>query len=296
MQIDSLSKVLELPIEQPGTTKPVDNQDKKPESQNNTIARDSIAIPEKKLVSDDPFADKKPVTTSATDTLKKVDSPKPIDTPRIEVDFEALIRFEVGDEEDPDSQIKKYLASGSDAPKIIVDMNGFDFDDKVIYTPKPDTAPTTPVKPKPAVSTGFTPVPKDLTAIITTNYSDIRGKKLQVRGDVVQPLNKLMEITSKNGIKVGVTYGHRSVEDQTRLWNNAVVKYGSPVRARKWVAPPGKSRHNKGYALDITMYKDGKKISQREFDKIVGQAGFYRPMSWEGWHIEPTTTKATKAR
>lgn len=293
MQIDSLSKVLEIPIETPGTTKPVDNQNKKPESQNNTIVKDSVSIPEKKVVSDDPFGDKKPVTTTKTDILKKADLPKPVDPPRLEVDFEGLLRYEIGDEEDPDSQIKKYLVGGSDAPKIIVDMNGIDFDDKVLYTPSPIN---TPVKPKPAISTGFTPIPKDLTAIITTNYSDIRGNKLQVRGDVVQPLNKLMEITSKNGIKVGVTYGHRSVQDQTRLWNNAIVKYGSPVRARKWVAPPGKSRHNKGYALDITMYKDGKKISQREFDKLIGQAGFYRPMSWEGWHIEPTTTKATKAR
>lgn len=130
--------------------------------------------------------------------------------------------------------------------------------------------------------------------IISTKHKDVRGNNIKVRADVAQPLNNLMYITSQKGIKVKVSSSYRSVEHQRDLWNKALKKYGSVKAARKWVAPPGKSNHNHGVALDVSMYKNGKKISQREFDNVIAQAGFYRPMSWEGWHIEPISTKKSR--
>ncbi|GIW23591.1 MAG: hypothetical protein KatS3mg068_2598 [Candidatus Sericytochromatia bacterium] len=53
--------------------------------------------------------------------------------------------------------------------------------------------------------------------------------------------------------------------------------------------------HNYGYAIDLAMYyRNGKKLSQTEFDKIIEEAGFYRPMDYEGWHIEPIYTKGRR--
>ncbi|MFN8577282.1 MAG: M15 family metallopeptidase [Candidatus Sericytochromatia bacterium] len=134
----------------------------------------------------------------------------------------------------------------------------------------------------------------DNSNIVSTRFKDAQGRNIKVRNDVVQPLNNLINITSQKGIKVQVSSSYRSVEHQKELWNKALKKYGSVKTARKWVAPPGKSNHNRGVALDLSMYRNGKKLSQREFDNIIAQAGFYRPMSWEGWHIEPLSTKKTR--
>lgn len=130
--------------------------------------------------------------------------------------------------------------------------------------------------------------------IISTKYKDVQGRNIKVRSDVAQPLNNLMNIANQKGIKVKVSSSYRSVEHQRELWNKALKKYGSVKAARKWVAPPGKSNHNHGVALDVSMYRNGRKLSQKEFDNIIAQAGFYRPMSWEGWHIEPISTKKTR--
>jgi hypothetical protein len=50
-----------------------------------------------------------------------------------------------------------------------------------------------------------------------------------------------------------ITSGYRSVAHQKRLWAAALVKYGSPQAARKWVAPPGGSPHHTGRAIDLWL-------------------------------------------
>lgn len=88
-----------------------------------------------------------------------------------------------------------------------------------------------------------------------------------------------------SGGKVWLVSGYRSVERQTQLWNAAVKKYGSEKAARKWVAPPGRSRHNHGIAADL-----GGDLKLAA--KLAAQFGLYRPMSWEPWHFEPRGSKA----
>ncbi len=116
------------------------------------------------------------------------------------------------------------------------------------------------------------------------------GKTVKIKAEAADEFHTLVNIADQKGIDVKVNSGYRTVEHQSVLWNQALKKYGSATTARKWVAPPGKSQHNNGIALDIAMYKNGKKVSQNEFDKVIAQAGFYRPMSYEGWHIEPIDT------
>lgn len=79
---------------------------------------------------------------------------------------------------------------------------------------------------------------------------------------------------------LSVTSGFRSNEEQTKLFNAAVQKYGSVDAARKWVAPPGHSNHNKGLAADLSG-------NLELAHKLAPQFGLTFPMSWEPWHVEP---------
>lgn len=86
--------------------------------------------------------------------------------------------------------------------------------------------------------------------------------------------------------------GYRSPELQAQLWKNALKKYGSPEKARKWVAPPGRSRHNSGQAADLKY--NGTRIDRLAEDhparvwltENVGRFGLSQPMSWEPWQVE----------
>lgn len=48
-----------------------------------------------------------------------------------------------------------------------------------------------------------------------------------------------------------IASAYRPIEHQQRLWDEAVAKYGSEEAARKWVAPPGRSAHQWGMAIDF---------------------------------------------
>ena len=78
--------------------------------------------------------------------------------------------------------------------------------------------------------------------------------------------------------------GYRSVDHQARLYENALKKYGSPEAARKWVAPPGNSRHNYGLAVDFGY---GTPAAKEYVHNVAQNYGLHFPMSWEDWHIEP---------
>lgn len=80
-----------------------------------------------------------------------------------------------------------------------------------------------------------------------------------------------------------VTSGFRSPERQAQLWQGALQKYGSPEKARKWVAPPGKSNHNHGHAADL-KYLDPSATAWAH--ENAGRFGLAFPLSNENWHIE----------
>lgn len=134
----------------------------------------------------------------------------------------------------------------------------------------------------------------DPDTIIKTSHKDVRGNDIRLARDAAAGLDKIMAETKRRGLTVRVVSSYRSVEQQAYLWEQALKKYGSAAAARKWVAPPGKSRHNSGKAIDIYMYRNGKQIPQKEFDEIIAKSGMYRPMSWEGWHVEPLSTKNSR--
>lgn len=82
--------------------------------------------------------------------------------------------------------------------------------------------------------------------------------------------------------------GYRPAWYQKRLFDAAVIKYGSEAAARKWVAPPGKSRHGKKGgqgAVDVAPSSSGAQLDQ-------ASERLFRPMSWEPWHVQLSTRDA----
>lgn len=84
--------------------------------------------------------------------------------------------------------------------------------------------------------------------------------------------------------KVTIGSGYRSPERQAQLFANAVKKYGSEAAARKWVAPPGHSNHNRGLAADL-HYTDPSVIAAIHAN--AAKYGLNFPLANENWHIEP---------
>lgn len=78
-----------------------------------------------------------------------------------------------------------------------------------------------------------------------------------------------------------VVSGWRSPAEQSVLWSEALVKYGSPEAADDWVAPPGSSMHERGLAVDL-----GGDIELAA--RLVEELGLplWRPLSNEPWHFE----------
>lgn len=94
------------------------------------------------------------------------------------------------------------------------------------------------------------------------------------------------EYNQKTGKTLDMTSAYRSPEKQQKLWQAAVNKYGSEAEARKWVAKPGSSFHEKGLAADIN-YSNRGPIEEADKLGLLQKYGLYRPISNEHWHIEP---------
>ncbi len=95
--------------------------------------------------------------------------------------------------------------------------------------------------------------------------------------------------------KLGIYSGARSNERQAELFNAAVAKYGSVAEARKWVAPPGNSQHNKGLAADLSYNGHSLKDAPPEVVNWLHQNaasfGLKFPLGNENWHIEDADTR-----
>ena len=110
--------------------------------------------------------------------------------------------------------------------------------------------------------------------------------------DFSQRLTKFILDARAQGVELGVGSGYRSYEKQKRLWEQALKKYGSPEKARKWVAPPGGSFHNKGLAVDLNSNGQflGKEANSKATEWAHANAkkyGLHFRMGHEPWHIEP---------
>ena len=124
-----------------------------------------------------------------------------------------------------------------------------------------------------------------------------RGKKVLLLDQAAQSYLLLVEAARSAGLAaptLELVSGFRSVAHQKQLWDAALKRYGSEAEARKWVAPPGKSVHQTGRAIDLWLgfgisSKNVKKMrATSAYQWLVQNAasfGFY-PYDREPWHWE----------
>jgi len=90
--------------------------------------------------------------------------------------------------------------------------------------------------------------------------------------------NMAKEYYELTGRKIQVNSGFRTREEQARLYRE------NPRKA----APPGRSRHQTGLAIDIQTVDANRLIQIGLMDKY----GFHRPVRGETWHIEPVEARS----
>ncbi|MCZ4555988.1 M15 family metallopeptidase [Rhodococcus maanshanensis] len=88
-----------------------------------------------------------------------------------------------------------------------------------------------------------------------------------------------------SGVKMHVTSGWRSAAYQQRLFDEAVVEYGSTSEAAKWVHSPSRSKHVSGQAVDI-----GPTNADDWLIRHGGDYGLCQTYANEMWHFELATT------
>ena len=89
-------------------------------------------------------------------------------------------------------------------------------------------------------------------------------------------LQRLEALAAKKGMKFHINSGHRSIEEQQRLWDN---RHNNPLP----VAPPGKSRHQSGRACDVSI--GGRPIQAVISDAELRAAGLV-PLKGDAPHVE----------
>ncbi len=98
---------------------------------------------------------------------------------------------------------------------------------------------------------------------------------------LTQRLDAFLADPRVDGTKINS--GHRTIEQQRALYASALDEYGSPKEAGKWVAPPGRSRHNFGRAVDLGRPSS---VTEKYFHDVAKEYGLAFPMSHEPWHAE----------
>jgi len=88
-------------------------------------------------------------------------------------------------------------------------------------------------------------------------------------------------LVTASGGTVTVVSGFRSSERQAHLWEQALRRYGSAEAADDWVAPPGRSMHERGLAVDL-----GGDLGRAV--QLIQELGLplHRPLANEPWHFE----------
>lgn len=87
------------------------------------------------------------------------------------------------------------------------------------------------------------------------------------------------------GVNLYIQSGYRSLELQSKLFNDAIKKYGSTDEASRWVSPPSVSRHPQGIAIDVNYPADPAGAKWLEINGY--KFGLCRVFENEWWHFEP---------
>ena len=127
-------------------------------------------------------------------------------------------------------------------------------------------------------------------------------RTLRAGRQVKHPVNLVVEAIQREAQEAGfrpplfdVYSGYRSVARQQVLWDRALERYGSEAEARRWVAPPGRSAHHTGGAIDFNLGYPIKRVHVSDIEATPQwrwlrdyAAPKYKlaPYSREPWHWE----------
>jgi zinc D-Ala-D-Ala carboxypeptidase len=94
-------------------------------------------------------------------------------------------------------------------------------------------------------------------------------------------LRRAARDASRHGVELFVDSGWRSAEYQSRLFREAVSKYGSEEEAARWVATPDTSAHVSGNAVDV-----GPAAATAWLSRHGAKYGLCQIYGNESWHYE----------
>jgi hypothetical protein len=151
-------------------------------------------------------------------------------------------------------------------------------------------APDLQLFPGSGISSG----PDVLPAPVVTHRILVRSVSLSLsasRGTMnMQPaaaraFDRAFGAARRAGLSPYIRSGWRSQRLQQILFDRAVAKYGSRAKAMRWVLPPNKSAHVKGYAADVEP-----RSAAAWLERHGVRYGLCRRYDNEWWHFEYLAT------
>jgi D-alanyl-D-alanine dipeptidase len=141
------------------------------------------------------------------------------------------------------------------------------------------------------------PPPADVVAIDRRYLTDPGGRPQQLHRAAYAAYINLKRAAEADGVQpniLTIVSAYRSATRQRGLWEAALKKYGSPEKARLWVAPPGGSPHQSGRAIDFYL---GTKNNSENIAALRATQGYrwlvcnaarfgFTPYAREPWHWE----------
>jgi D-alanyl-D-alanine carboxypeptidase len=115
----------------------------------------------------------------------------------------------------------------------------------------------------------------------TTVFDDQVAGVAKLDPDLLAALRRAATDAAEGGVELYVDSGWRSPAYQEQLFQQAVSKYGSAAAAARWVAPPNRSAHVSGDAVDIGPTDAARWLSERG-----AEYGLCQIYGNEPWHYE----------
>lgn len=123
--------------------------------------------------------------------------------------------------------------------------------------------------------------------------NDAKAYMLGLEPEFKTRLKAFIAAAQSEAGSIVVNSGKRSTERQAQLWAQALQKYGTPEKARKWVAPPGHSMHEKGGAADLGYESEA--VKQWAHANAEAYGLVFR-LKNEDWHIEMKANETRKEK
>lgn len=95
-----------------------------------------------------------------------------------------------------------------------------------------------------------------LKKIKLINTKDINNKDVLIEKETYENYLKLKDFLKEKNIEIGISSAYRSIEDQEKIYNEFLEKYGEKY-TKTHVAVPYTSEHHTGLCLDINVKVNG---------------------------------------